>query len=287
MKMSSWRPPTQAVNCPLPPPPLSFGLITGLPQFLLCPAILLKKHINTLERQQYAVLYLSIAWMSRSCKSLLESRTLIPSSPPFYNESTTGSRSIIVEHSHPMLPCNFNKEHIFVRLKLPETSLGIVPSHQLELPWVVSSALAEQHNIMEMSCRRFFWNRVPPSSSFFKPTPAFFDTSSSQGQSTPRSSLGWNFTLIEGWKYIWFVARSHVISPFDWGDGCQDLWFAIHNLVRMANRGIQLHKCWNAVTPETWWQESDFLICGFGSLLAKVHQLLRLSLRQAQGLCQC
>ena len=42
MKMSSWRPPTQAVNCPLPPPPLSFGLITGLPQFLLCPAILLK-----------------------------------------------------------------------------------------------------------------------------------------------------------------------------------------------------------------------------------------------------
>ena len=149
-------------------------------------------------------------------------------------------------------------------LKLPETSLGIVPSHQLELPWVVSSALALQHNIMEMSCRRFFWNRVPPSSSFFKPTPAFFDTSSSQGQSTPRSSLGWNFTLIEGWKYIWFVARSHVISPFDWGDGCQDLWFAIHNLVRMANRGILLHKCWNAVTPEIWWQESYFLICGFG-----------------------
>ena len=149
-------------------------------------------------------------------------------------------------------------------LKLPETSLRIVSSHQLELPWVVSSALALEHNIMEMSCRRFFWNRVPPSSSFFKPTPAFFDTSSSQGQSTPRSSLGWNFTLIEGWKYIWFVARSHVISPFDWGDGCQDLWFAIHNLVRMANRGILLHKCWNAVTPEIWWQESDFLICGFG-----------------------
>ena len=214
-------------------------------------------------------------WVDHASHSL--NQGVIPSSPPFYNESTTGSRSIIVEHTHPMLPCNFNKEHIFVMIKLPETSLGIVPSHQLELPWVVSSTLALQHNIMEMSCRRFFWNRVPPSSSFFKPTPAFFDTSSSQGQSTPRYSLGWNFTLIEGWKYIWFVARSHVISPFDWGDGCQDLWFAIHNLVRMANRGILLHKCWNAVTPEIWWQESDFLICGFGSLLAKVHQLLRLS----------
>ena len=73
----------------------------------------------------------------------------------------------------------------------------------------------------------------------FKLTPAFLDTSSTSRsvQVKVHSSLWCNFTLVEGWKYIWFITQFPVIWSFDWGDSCQDLWFVIHNLVSDGQQG--------------------------------------------------